>query len=767
MEGDDMRLNPESLARTSSRHPWRIIAAWVAILSGAVVLVATGMFSDAMTNDFDFTNTPESKEAAQLLQERLRNGAEEPDAELVLVVSQTATAEDAVFQEYVGALQSEIDSIDDSVVTSVGSYLTEDGPVSEEGHAALLPIVMTSTDEDVLSDDAKALERSVRSVEAPDGFQTYVTGSATLFNEFQEIVEEDAQTGESIGIVVALIVLVAVLGAVVAGVIPIILAAVAIATAMGITALVGTAFSFSFFVQNIITMIGLAVGIDYSLFIVARYREERLHGRDKLEAIAHAGGTANRAVFFSGMTVVLALLGILIVPTTIFEALAAGAIFVVLAAVTASMTLLPAVLALMGDRVNALRVRRKIGRIEAGTGFWDRASRIVMRRPVVSLALGSAFMIALALPYFSIRTGSSGVSTLPDDIEGKQASVLLEENFAGGLAEPAQIVIDGDVGSPEVQTAVGELREALAADERFGPTGELTLNQGGDLALLPVPFAGDILEDDSVQALRDLRGEYIPAAFDGVDATVLVGGETAFNVDYFDMTDTYMPIVFAFVLGLSFLLLTVVFRSVVLPVKAILLNLLSVGAAYGLIVMFFQEGVGPAFVKDIADALNFRQVQAIEAWLPLMLFAILFGLSMDYHVFLLTRIRERFDFTENNTESVAFGLRTTGGLITGAALIMVAVFAGFAAGRLTALQQTGFGLAAAVFLDATIVRSVLVPSSMKLLGGLNWYLPRWLEWLPKLRVEGREAERGPAHVPVAEPAAAPDGHTRQDVSELT
>jgi RND superfamily putative drug exporter len=761
-----MRLNPESLARASSRHPWRTIAVWIAILSGSVALVATGMFTDAMTNSIDFTNTPESKEAARLMQDRLRNGAEEPDTELVLVVSESATAEDAIFQEYVGALRSEIESIDDSVVSSVGSYLTEDGPVSEEGHATLLPVVMTSTDEDALSDDAKTLERSVRSVEVPDGFESYVTGTATVFNEYQEVIEEDIQTGESVGVVVALAVLVAVLGAVVAGVIPIILGAFAIATAMGITALVGTAYSFSFFVQNMITMIGLAVGIDYSLFIVARYREERLHGHDKLEAIAHAGATANRAVFFSGMTVVLALLGILVVPSTIFLALAAGAIFVVLVAVAASMTLLPAVLALMGDKVNALRVRRKAGRVEAGIGFWDRASRIVMRRPVVSLALGSAFMIVLALPYFSIRTGESGVSTLPDDIEAKLAFVLLEENFSGGLAEPAQVVIDGDIGSPKVQTAVRDLQDALTTDPRFGPPAELVVNQVGDLAALPVPFTGDIYEDDSVQALRDLRGEYIPAAFAGVDAAVLVGGETASNVDYYDMTDTYMPIVFALVLGLSFLLLIVVFRSVVLPVKAILLNLLSVGAAYGMVVMFFQEGVGPAFVKDIADALNFRQVEAVEAWLPLMLFAILFGLSMDYHVFLLTRIRERFDFTGNNTESVAFGLRTTGGLITGAALIMVAVFAGFAAGRLAALQQIGFGLAVAVFLDATIVRSVLVPSSMKLLGSMNWYLPRWLEWLPKLRVEGREAERGPLVVAAADPIVTPDGHRHQGAREL-
>ena len=749
-----MRLNPESIARASSRHPWRTISVWVAILVGSMALISGGLFTDALTNGIDFTNTPESKEAADLVQDRLRGGAEEPDTELVLVVSETANAEDPEFQEYVGALQAEVDSLDDSVVTSVGSYLTEDGPVSEEGHAALLPVLMTSTDEDVLSDDAKTVEGAVRSVEAPEGFETYFAGPASVFNEFQEVIEEDIQKGESIGVLVALIVLVVVLGAVVAGVIPILLAAFAIVGAMGITALVGTAFSFSFFVQNMITMIGLAVGIDYSLFIIARYREERLHGRDKLEAIGHSGATANRAVFFSGMTVVLALLGILIVPTTIFRALAAGAIFVVLVAVAASMTLLPAVLALMGDKVNALRVRRKAGRVEAGTGFWDRASRIVMRRPVVSLVLGAGFMLLLALPYLSIHTGTSGVSTLPDDIEAKQAFILLEENFAGGLAEPAQVVIDGDIASPEVQAAVSDLEEAMAADDRFGSVGELEVNEAGDLAALPVPFSGDIYEDESVQALRDLRADYIPVAFEGVDAVVLVGGETAFNVDFFDLSDTYTPIVFVFVLGLSFLLLTVVFRSIVLPVKAIILNLLSVGAAYGLVVMFFQQGVGPSFVKDIAEFLNFPQVEAIEAWLPLFLFSVLFGLSMDYHVFLLSRIRERFDFTKNNTESVAYGLRTTGGLITGAALIMVAVFAGFAAGRLAPLQQMGFGLAVAVFLDATIVRSVLVPSSMKLLGNLNWYLPSWLEWLPRLRVEGREAEREAVVVPEIEPVGA-------------
>jgi putative drug exporter of the RND superfamily len=740
-----MRINPESFARASSRHPWRTVVVWVVLLAGAIGLVAGGLFGDALTNAIDFTNEPEAKEAARLVEDRLRG--EERDSELILVTSETATVEDPAFAAYVGALQEEVEALGPDIVTSVGSYLTEDGPVSESGRAVLLPVLMKETDEDELSDDAKLLDEAVSSVDRPEGFETHVAGPATLFNQFNEIIEEDIAKGEGIGSIVALIVLLVVLGAVVAGLIPLALAAFSIVIAMGATALAGLVVDFSFFVQNMITMIGLAVGIDYSLFIVARYREERLHGRDELEAVGRAGATANRAVFFSGMTVVLALLGLLLVPNTIFRSLAGGAIFVVLTAVAASMTLLPAILALLGDRVNKLRVRKNAGRVEAGTGFWDRATRLVMGRPVVSLLVGTGFMIVLALPYFSIHTGTSGVSTLPDDIEGKRAFVLLEENFAGGLSEPAEVVIDGDVSDPEVQSAIEDLTASVSADEAFAAPSPLEVNEAGDLAVLSIPFRGDIYEDASVQAIRDLREEYVPEAFDGTDVRVLVGGETAFNVDFFNQTDTYMPIVFTVVLGLSFLLLTVVFRSVVLPVKAILMNLLSVGAAYGMVVMFFQEGVGPAFVKDIASALNFIQVESIEAWIPLFMFSILFGLSMDYHVFLLTRIREHYDLTGDNTRAVAYGLRTTAGIITGAALIMVAVFGGFAAGRLSPLQQMGFGLAVAVFLDATIVRTILVPSAMKLLGRWNWYLPRWLEWLPKLDVEGHEAAERRIDVP--------------------
>src|ERR687891_42969 len=466
-EGESaMRINPESFARASSRHPWRTVVVWVLVLGGAVGLVAAGLFGDALTNAIDFTNEPEAKEAAQLVEDRLRG--EEPDSELILVISETATVEDPVYTEYVGALKGGVRALGPDVVRNVGSYLTEDGPVSESGRAVLLPVLMTETDEDELSDDAKLLDEAVTSVDRPEGFETHVAGPATLFNQFIEIIEEDIAKGEGIGSIVALIVLLVVLGAVVAGLIPLVLAAFAIVIAMGATALAGLVFDFSFFVQNMITMIGLAAGL-------------------------------------------------------------------------------------------------------------------VMGRPVISLLVGAGLLVVLAIPYFSIHTGTSGVSTLPDGIEGKRAFVLLEQNFAGGLSEPAEIVIDGDIADPAVQSAVDELTATVAEDEAFAPANPPEVNETGGLAVLSVPFRGAIYEDASVQGIRDLRKEYVPTAFEGTDARVLVGGETAFNVDFFDQSDTYMPIVFTFVLGLSFLLLTVVFRSVVLPVKAILMNLLSVGAAYGMV----------------------------------------------------------------------------------------------------------------------------------------------------------------------------------------
>jgi RND superfamily putative drug exporter len=544
------------------------------------------------------------------------------------------------------------------------------------------------------------------------------------------------------------VILLVVFGSVVAGVVPILMGLTSIIIALGAVAVVGQVFSFSFFVENMIAMMGLALGIDYSLFVISRYREERGRGRDKLAAIEATGGTASRAVAFSGMTVVLALSGMLIIPFTIFRSLAGGAILVAIASILASLTLLPALLAILGDRVNALRIlRRKTQTTATGSGrFWDRLTHAVMHRPVTSVVLSAGVLLLAATPYLAIKLGWPGVSTLPESTRARQAFAIMATEFSGGLDSPTEIVIDGNIASPEVQGAIGRLRSSLAGDGAFGPT-QVETNGAGDLAVVSAPMAGDPDSNASVDAIGRVRTMYVPAAFEGTPAQALVGGRTASNRDGFTMINQYMPIVFTLVLGMSFVLLTIVFRSIVVALKAIVMNLLSVGAAYGLLVLVTQKGVA-------AGVLGFQQVEAIAAWLPLFLFSVLFGLSMDYHVFLLTRIREHYDQTGDNAASVAYGLRTTAGIITGAALIMVAVFAGFASGQLVMFQQMGFGLGVAVLMDATIVRCVLVPASMKLLGSWNWYLPGWLGWLPELHVEGAPAGavvEAPGPTPVLEP----------------
>jgi RND superfamily putative drug exporter len=298
---------------------------------------------------------------------------------------------------------------------------------------------------------------------------------------------------------------------------------------------------------------------------------------------------------------------------------------------------------------------------------------------------------------------------------------------------------------------VAELQQAVAQNPAFAEQTTVQPSEDGRVLLVQAFFRGDPSSDASFKGVRDLRAEIVPAAFGQVDnVEVAVGGNTAFFTDFLDVANRYQWIVLAFVLGLSFVLLTVVFRSIVVPIKAIILNLLSVAAAYGAVTLVFQKGVGISIFNDILQ-FQFVRVEAIEAWLPLFLFSVLFGLSMDYEVFLLTRIREEYDRSHDNTEAVAYGLRTTAGIITGAAIIMVAVFTAFASGRLGPLQQMGFGLAVAVFLDATIVRTILVPSTMRLLGDRNWYLPRWLEWLPQLNVEGHEDTQEPVTLPEAEP----------------
>ena len=722
-----IRVSTESLARASGRHPWLTVGLWALAFVLSIAFIAT-LLGSAVTTDDYFTNDPESDRADELLSKG--NFDSGPQAsEIVIVRSPTLTVDDPQYRDFVETLFNDLKGLGENVTLGGTHYFQSDDEslVSENRRATLLPF-------GGVRDIDRVHEVVLGASNKAGGFEVFITGRETLDKDFEEISQEDLGVEFIIGIPAAIVIMVVVFGALLVTAVPVLLALLAIVMAVGITALVGQIFEFSFFVTNVIAMIGLAVGVDYSLFIVSRYRDERARGLDKLDAIGVAGATSGRAVFFSGMTVVVALLGMLIIPFSIFRSVAAGAIFVTVAAILASMTLLPAVLFIMGDKVNSLRIPF-IG-VKAGTkqpddgGFWTVVARFVMGHPIPSLLVAGAIMIAAASPYLDINMGFQWIDTFPDDAVSKQGYLALEKDFSFGLVEPTRIVVSGNLESESVQGAIEKLRQTIEADKDFNES-KIKLDPRSNLAVITTFIDGDSAEAKAVGAMRRLRNDYIPDTFDGVPAEALTGGETATNIDFFDLSERYLPIVVGIVMALSFLLLMVVFRSIVVPIKAIIMNLLSVGAAYGLMVLVFQHGVG-------ADLLGLTQVDSIAAWVPLFLFSVLFGISMDYHVFLLSRIRERYGQTHDNAESVAYGLRSTGGLITGAALIMIAVFGGFAMGQLVMFQQMGFGLAVAVFLDATVVRSVLVPASMRLLGDYNWYLPSMLSWLPEVRFEGEE-----------------------------
>jgi uncharacterized membrane protein YdfJ with MMPL/SSD domain len=737
-----VRVSTESLARASARHPWRVLGVWGVVLLLSLVAIGT-LLGSALTTEGDVTAPTESKRAAELLAERLpltEAGRNEEVTELAVVRSADLNADDPAFRAEVERLSAAMREAGAAAVTSY--YETgNEALVSADGDAVLLLVALGHEPADVV----EAVVAEVEAVDAEPGLEAKITGEYSGGMDFERLSQDDLKKGELFfGLPAALIILLFVFGTVVAGLIPLVLALLAIVVAVALTALVGQAFELSFFVVNMISGMGLALGIDYSLFILSRFREERLDGREKVDAIVTAGATASRAVLFSGIAFILAMVGMVLVPDTILRSLAVGAILVAICAVAGALTLLPAVLSLLGDRVNALKLPI-LGRSAAGEAgregrFWTWVAHGVMRRPVTSLVVAGGFMLLLAAPVFGLSMGFSGIATLPDRFQSKQGFLLLNEEFSGETTEPVTVVVDGDPSSPALSGSLFAFEQMIRDEPAFGRA-QIVPEEEAGLAVVTFPVAGDSTGEAAIDAVERLRAELVPAAFGNIDAEALVGGATAEAIDYFDLVGTWLPRVFVFVLGLSFLLLTLAFRSVVVPATAICMNLLSVGAAYGLLVLVFQHGVGN-------EIFGFEQADAIEAWVPLFLFSVLFGLSMDYQVFLLSRIRERYSQTGDNAEAVAHGVGTTARIITGAALIIVAVFAGFARGDLVMFQQMGFGVAVALLLDATVIRSVVVPAAMTLLGRWNWYLPSWLAWIPDVHVEGREG-------PETRPAPAP------------
>ena len=705
----------------------------------ALVLVATSLHG--LTSNAHVVGTPESTKAANAISSTFAGSSAQRAhavSDVIVVSSSRYTVGAPQFRALVAKLVAET-----RATKKVGNVRS--GIVSPDRHASLIQLSVAQ------DSDIKPVVRLVQQAnQAP--FSVAITGDHSVGNDFNTLSQRDLQHGElAFGLPAALIVLVLVFGAVVAGLVPVLMAVLSILVGLGLVAVLSLAFSLSVFIVNMLTGMGLALGIDYTLFVISRYREERAHGFVKDDAIGRAGATASRAVLFSGSTFVVALLGMLLVPTTIMRSLAAGAIIVGVVSVVAALTLLPALLSLLGDRVNAFRVPylgRNIGSGAEGR-FWRTIVEAVLRRPALSLVLGAGVLIAAAVPIFGLHIGASGVSTLPNDLPSKQGYLALQREFPVQNPYPAQIVVVG--GNGAVQGDLVRLERKLAADPRFGP-GTIVTAPAAHTELLSVPVRGDAVAPQAIAAVRDLRANVIPAEFAATGAQVYVGGKTAENVDYFDAVTNPTPYVLAFVLGLSFIVLTVADRTLVVALVSILLNLLSVGAAYGLLTLVFLHGFATKFF-------GFEHVHSIDAWVPLFLFSVLFGLSMDYQVFLMSRIKERYDHGETTREAVASGVATTARIITGAALIIVVVFTGFARGQLVMFQQMGFGVAVALLLDATLIRSVVLPSMMSLLGQRSWYLPRRLDWLPHVEVEAATPDlavaASSANGVSSPPAAAP------------
>jgi RND superfamily putative drug exporter len=728
-----MKLSTQAIAMMSARHPWRTIAVWIAVVLAGAVAIGS-LLGGALTTEGNPTNNPQSARAADVLDEAFPPTVGAAVTDIVVVRSPRYTVDAPQFRALVRAIAADVRL---AGVASVRTYLDarDQSLVTRDRHATIVQFSEAS------DDGIDEIVGSVERADASPAFAVAVTGQKTLDRDFNELSQSDLQHGElQFGLPAALIILLLVFGAVVAGLVPLMITLPSIVVALGLVAVLAHVFSLSVFVINMLTGMGLALAIDYALFVVSRFREERGRGREKVDAIAATATTANRSVVFSGTTFVIAMFGMLIVPSSIMRSLAVGAIVVGIVSVIASATLLPAILSVLGDGVDRLRIpligRRSLESANPEGRFWGTIVRAVLRRPGLYLAVSVALLLALASPIFGMQVGTSGVTALPDGFESKQGFAALKRDFPKATSDPVEIVVSEGAAQPAARRALNELRTSLAADSRFGGRGTIERSPDGRVALLSVAVRGDPSGDDAVSAVRDLRSTIVPAAFANTQAEVLVGGTTSENIDYFDSVIGPAPWVIALVLALTLVFLTVVFRSLVVAGTAVALNLLSVGAAYGLLVLVFQDGVG-------AGLFGFNQVDTIEAWVPLFLFSVLFGLSMDYQVFLLSRIRERFDETGNTTDAVTFGVASTARIITGAALIIVAVFAGFASGQLIMFQQMGFGVAAALLIDATIIRSVVLPSTMRLLGDWNWYLPRWLTWLPQLNVEG-ERRHGPS-----------------------
>jgi RND superfamily putative drug exporter len=726
--------------RWSAAHWKRALFGWL-VFAAAAMLVGN-LAGHVQMKDSEYA----SGEAATALQLLEHAGLTQPATENVLIQSRVYDASSPAFVSTVAtvvqtlALQPNVSNIQSPMFKQHGG-----GQISRDGHSALVQF-------DVRGDPNKAKDKIAPILAAVAGVQignpdvsVREVGNASANYEMGKTFKKDFANAERLTIPLTLLILLGAFGALVAAGLPVLLAFSAVLASLGLYSLVTHAASGDFqSTSAVILLVGMAVGIDYSLFYLRREREERAAGREPRPALLRAAATSGQAVLISGITVLIAMAGMFIASNKIFTSMAFGTMLVVLCAVVGSLTVLPAALSKLGDRVDRGRIPY-VGRRKHAAGesrFWAYVLDRVLRRPVTAIVLAGGLLLVAATPLLSMHTKLPSFTDMPKELPIVQTYKALITAFPGAPT-PAEVVVHApNVRSTDVAAQILNLKaRAAATGQMFAPM-LMTISADNTVADIRIPIAGNGDDQASLDALATLRNDVLPKTIGRVDTVqYAVTGETAGTHDFNEQMKARMPFVLAFVLGLAFVLLLATFRSVVIPLTAIVLNLLSVGAAYGLLVLIFQN--------DWAEGiLGFTSNHAITSWLPMFLFVILFGLSMDYHVFILSRIKELRDGGLSTEEAVSRGIRRTAGTVTSAAIIMVAVFAIFGTLRMIMMKQMGVGLALAVLIDATVIRGVLLPASMKLLGEWNWYLPRWLEWVPSLTPEPREAReprRGLVH----------------------
>jgi RND superfamily putative drug exporter len=605
------------------------------------------------------------------------------------------------------------------------------GQISNDGRAALVTFQITGNPDTAKDRVGAELAAAAAVQRAYPGLFVGELGDASAQKAVNASISSSFQQAEATSLPITLVILVLAFGTLVAAGVPLLLGFTAVAATLGLTELFSHLLHVDSSITSVILCIGLAVGIDYSLFYLRREREERARGRTPAEALRIAAATSGRAVLISGLTVMIAMTGMFMMGSQIFTSFAVGTVLVVAIALVGSLTVLPAVLSKLGDRVDRGRVPG-LNRLRARYGesrFWAAIVDVVLRRPLLWGGLAAALLIALAIPGFSLHTVNSGFQGAPRNLPIMKVYNRIQAAFPGGATPEVVVVSAPDVTSPRVTAGIAALeRAALATGQMYEPIG-VDISASHQAARVSIPLAGNGTNAASIKALGLLRGRVIPATIGRVPGvTVHTIGQTGSSVDFTNTMKSHAPIVFAWVLGLAFLLLLVTFRSIVIALKAIILNLLSVGAAYGVLVLIFQQG-------HLQSLLGFTSIGGVTAWLPMFLFVVLFGLSMDYHIFILSRIRESHDNGMKTEDAVAHGVKATASVVTSAAIVMVAVFAIFATLGWLDFKMMGVGLAAAILIDATIIRAVLLPATMTLLGDWNWYLPKWLEWLPRITTE--------------------------------